>query len=185
MVLLMIINAFATSTIAQELEADHIPQLATKNVKMEAFQSKTAGIIKRAGTIEPTKIPQIWRFPTPKHKRKAETVDFLTPILKKKEARKKELETLGKSNNTDRESRSMSGGVGVTVEKSVDFVYALGDPPDNTVAISNSGFIVAADSTAISFYREDGVELRKLRYEDFFGGLDILLNPIPEVLRNR
>jgi len=46
-----------------------------------------------------------------------------------------------------------------------------GCPPDNTVAVSRNGFIVAADNSQIGFYSIEGNELNEFSYPDF-------LNPV-------
>ncbi len=45
-------------------------------------------------------------------------------------------------------------------------------PPDNTLAISDSGYIVAADNARIGFYDESGNELNAFTYPDFLSTFD-------------
>lgn len=44
-------------------------------------------------------------------------------------------------------------------------------PPDNTMAISDKGFIVAADNSQIGFYTQDGSVVNELSYGNFFNFL--------------
>ncbi len=53
-----------------------------------------------------------------------------------------------------------------------------GEPADNSMAISNSGFIVSADNTTIDYYRDTPDTLLQFqRHRDFFG--DSLLGEVP------
>lgn len=44
-------------------------------------------------------------------------------------------------------------------------------PPDNTIAISKNGFIIAADNCQIGFYKDDGTIIDTFTYPDFFSVL--------------
>lgn len=162
---------------AQDRDEEKTPEIRSR-IKPQVFKPYRQLEIKSIGTISPKTIRRTGR-PTVQDEKEGE---LLTPEqirkLKIKEAAKIRFEEDRKI-----KMRSSTAPAGDTKEDAdpaaddatkpqFDVNAAGGNPPDNTVAISSTGFIVAADNDQIGFYREDGSEIDKFDYPDFLDGLD-------------
>lgn len=80
-------------------------------------------------------------------------------ILSKKMKQKANPKFVYKGDGSDK------GGDAVTKQVTRE---SSGCPPDNTVAVSQRGFVVAADNRELGFYDNDGNELASFNYTDFY-----------------
>lgn len=144
------------------------PPIMAKNTKVETIPGKDGPEIPFARTISPKKIVKTNKPSKETEEGEREFSDALIQRLKEKEARKLKIEARRKKAAPE-DSRRDEGG---EPKASFDIDGGAGSPPDNTVAVSENGYIVSADNGKISFYRTDGTELDSFTYPDFLSDLD-------------
>ena len=160
-----------TITVGQDRLEEKTPPISNAKIKPERIKNKKVITIKLAGKIEPKKIVKTGKPSKQTEKEERRFDEALKRKLKIKEEQKIKLE---KIRARELLTKPAPEGASDEVEpkEAFDINTGAGSPPDNTVAISSTGFIVAADNSQIGFYREDGTTLNEFTYPDFLSGLD-------------
>lgn len=165
-VLSTVIIVFTFDAGAQIDKEETTPRITAKNIKIDTIKDKRQKEVKFIASVKIKDIKKTNRSSNQLEKEELRLNDSLVSKLKIKDAEKYRIEKYRKSlNNTEPENVEPKSGFDINPS-------GAGNPPDNSVAVSHSGFIVAADNSQIGFYREDGTTLDELTYPDFLSHLD-------------
>jgi len=142
-----------------------VPPIKVKNAKVKTIRGTSGPEIPLARKISPRSIVKTNKpsrqIEKQEHRFSAATLEK----MKRKDARKRQIverqkppspEESAEGNSESKASFDIGGG---------------GNPPDNTVAVSENGFIVSADNNEISFLDTNGAELDSFSYPDFLSEL--------------
>jgi hypothetical protein len=143
-----------------------IPAKYTGNIKPVLIKDTTRVVISFGKEVFPKLIVPRIKYVEKDHEELEDTIpnEVLEKIknLEKKKALIEKRKMLQRRNRVPSEDRG---------EANTSFPLnegSAGCPPDNTVGVSRSGYIVAADNSQIGFYKEDGTVVGVFSYPDFF-----------------
>lgn len=157
---------FATILNGQNDQFERKPTSIGNKAKYEIVGKKTPIRTHEYKLISPRKIKKSGRLSNQKMNEETFFTDSLKDVLMVKLKRKIELENGPKPKSNESDAQN------IQPKASYEINIGAGSPPDNTLAVSENGFIVAADNNQIGFYDESGNTLDEFSYPDFLSEFD-------------
>lgn len=167
----MLIAQFLTIPLfGQEAPGAEKPPIPYLGKEKPVYITDTTRIlIRKPYALDPRKIKKEKPYVERDHEAREKVPDSILQILKKVEDRKFMLEEQ-RLKNPDRKVTRENEGEKPQASFDINPDRA-GSPPDNTIAVSRQGFVVAADNSQIGFYKTDGTTLDEFSYPDFLNSV--------------